>query len=129
VTENVKPPRRIVRRIATGIGFLLLLAAAAGGYWFYFARGVVVSNDARLDGDLVDIAPQISGMLIEVHGEEGAMVRKGEVLFALDRKALTAALAKAAADEKSANIPRHSAALGLRKSGWRRPPNKKPQHP
>ena len=109
MTENVKPPRRIVRRIATGIGFLLLLAAAAGGYWFYFARGVVVSNDARLDGDLVDIAPQISGMLIEVHGEEGAMVRKGEVLFALDRKALTAALAKAAADEKSATADLHMA--------------------
>lgn len=86
-----------------GIGLLLVLAVAAGGYWFYFARGVVTSNDARLDGDLVDIASQISGRLTMVHGEEGATVRTGEILFSLDRKALTAALARAEADEKSAS--------------------------
>jgi membrane fusion protein (multidrug efflux system) len=85
-----------------GIGFLLLLAIAAGGYWFYFVRGIVFSDDARLDGDLVDIAPQISGKLTEVRGAEGARVQAGEVMFVLDRKALTAALAKAEADEKSA---------------------------
>jgi membrane fusion protein, multidrug efflux system len=101
VTDKEKTPRHGLRRIALGIGFLLLLAVAAGGYWFYFMRGLVVSDDARLDGDLVDIAPQISGKLNEVRGVEGARVRAGEVLFVLDREALTAAFAKAEADVKS----------------------------
>jgi membrane fusion protein (multidrug efflux system) len=102
VSDKEKTPRRKGRRIAMGIGFLLLLGMAAGGYWFYFVRGIVFSDDARLDGDLVDMAPQISGRLIEVHGVEGARVRAGEVLFVLEKKALAAALAKAEADEKSA---------------------------
>lgn len=85
-----------------GIGFLLVLAMAAGSYWFFFARGIVSSDDARIDGDLVDIAPQVGGRLTEVRGAEGATVRAGEVLFVLDRNPLTAAMAKAEADEKSA---------------------------
>jgi multidrug resistance efflux pump len=102
VTDKEKTPHHGLRRIAMGIGFPLLLAAAAGGYWFYFARGIVFSDDARLDGDLVDMAPQISGKLTEVRGVEGAKVQAGEVLFVLDREALTAALSKAGADVKSA---------------------------
>jgi membrane fusion protein (multidrug efflux system) len=102
VTDKKKTLRRGVRRIAVGIGFLLFLAAASGGYWFYFIRGVVFSDDARLDGDLVDMAPQISGRLTEVRGKEGARVRAEEILFVLEKRELTAALARAEANEKSA---------------------------
>ncbi len=102
MTDNEKTSRRRLRRIALGIGFLLLLAVAAGGYWFYFLRGVVSTDDARLDGDLVDIAPQISGSLAEVHRAEGARTKAGEILFVLEREALTAALARAEANVKSA---------------------------
>jgi len=102
VENEEKSSSRKIKRILTGVIFLLLLAMAAGGYWFYFVRGLVVSNDARIDGDLLDLAPQIGGRLIEVVGTEGSRIRAGDVLFALDRKALEAALARAEAEEKSA---------------------------
>lgn len=106
--KKITSPRK-TKRIVQGIVFLLLLAVAGGGYWFYFVRGFVVSNDARLDGDLLDMAPQISGRLTEIHGAEGSRVRAGEVLFTLERKTLEAVLARAEADEKSARADQHVA--------------------
>ena len=59
VENEGKTSSRKIKRILTGVIFLLLLAMAASGYWFYFVRGLVSSNDARIDGDLLDLAPQI----------------------------------------------------------------------
>jgi membrane fusion protein (multidrug efflux system) len=61
----------------------------------------VKSDDARIDGDLVDVAPQIGGLLNELNVREGDKVKLGQELFSLDTRALDATLAHAIAEEAS----------------------------
>ena len=63
---------------------------------------MVKSDDARIEGDLVDIAPQIGGVLTELLVREGQPVKKGQELFQLDSDAVEATLAKMEADVGSA---------------------------
>ena len=98
----MKKTSSIGRRILLVSCILVVLAIATGAYWFYFIRGVVYSDDARIDGDLVDLAPEISGRLREVFVREGDQVKKGQVVFVLDRNALEAAVAQAKASLSSA---------------------------
>ncbi len=65
-------------------------------------RGIVFSDDARIDGNLVDIAPQVGGVITQVNFNEGDLVEKDQVMFELDKKLLQAAMTKAEADVVSA---------------------------
>ncbi|MFC1895904.1 HlyD family secretion protein [Thermodesulfobacteriota bacterium] len=103
VTEDKETKsRRGVTTIASAVALLFLMACAGAAYWYFFVRGIVFSDDARFDGDLVDIACQISGKLAEVRVAESDRVQAGQVLFLLEKEALTAALDKAEAEVKSA---------------------------
>ena len=81
------------------LGVLSLVAVALGmaGYWWWFMRGVVSTDDARFNGHLVDIAPEVSGTLVKVAADEGQFVKRGEALFLLDSSVQRAALAQAEA--------------------------------
>ena len=81
--------------------FLVLIALACFIYWFSFIRGTVFSDDARIDGTLIDLSPQISGVLNTVSVQEGDKVQKGQVMFTLDRNLLQASVLKAGADMAS----------------------------
>jgi membrane fusion protein (multidrug efflux system) len=89
-------------QISLAVGILLTLAAAGFIYWLAVVRGTVYSDDARIDGDLVDMAAQVSGTLMEIKVHEGEHVTQGQVLFNLDQRALEASAAKAQADLESA---------------------------
>lgn len=95
MAETMNNNQKGRRKILLAVAFLLLLAFLAALYWFIFMRGVVFSDDARIGGALVDMAPQVGGPLSEVRFREGAQVKKGEVLFILDKSPLQAALEKA----------------------------------
>ncbi len=99
-------PARRGNRILMGVGALTLAAIVAIGYWFFFLRGTVFTDDARLSGHLVDVAPEISGRLIDVAVREGESVRSGDVLFRLDP----------ATEQVSLN--RAEAALDSAKAAW-----------
>ena len=102
MTEKQKISNGGLFRIRLAVGFLLLMALAAVGYWFIFMFGIVSSDDARFDGDLVAIAPQIKGNLLEVRVAEGDKVKSGQILFIIEKEALEVALNKAEAELKSA---------------------------
>lgn len=102
MNEIAKPQNSRWYKIILAVCFLLLLGGAAAGYWYYFMRGIIFSDDARLDGELLDLASQISGTLIDVSVKEGSHVRQGELLFTLDKRPLIAAFEKAKADVESA---------------------------
>ncbi len=86
------------RRILLVSGVLVILALAAGAYWLFFMRGIVYSDDARIGGDLVDLSPQISGVLSKVLVREGDKVQKGQVLFVLEDQLFQASVAEARSD-------------------------------
>ncbi len=88
--------------MAAAFGVLALLAAGSAAYWFYFMRGTVFSDDARIDGNLVDAAPQLGGLLTDVAVREGDSVSRDQLLFKLDARALQAALDRAKAEVSAA---------------------------
>ena len=94
------------QRILAGIAILAVIAACVFGYWLIFMRGIVFTDDARFAGHLVDIAPEISGRLINVAVHEGLLVRKGTVVFRLDPAIPQATLnqAEAALGSARANL-------------------------
>jgi membrane fusion protein (multidrug efflux system) len=83
--------------VLVALGILAALAAGVAGYWYAFMRGTVYTDDARLAGHLVDMAPEISDSLVEVRVREGQFVHRGEVLFILESDLQQAAIAQAQA--------------------------------
>lgn len=96
------------KRIQAGIAVLAVIAVGVLYYWFFFMRGIVFTDDARFAGHLIDVAPEISGRLINVAVHEGLFVHKGAVIFQLDPAIPQAELNKAEAALVSAR-----ASLGL----------------
>ncbi|OIR13625.1 multidrug export protein EmrA [mine drainage metagenome] len=90
------------RRILVGVGVLVALGVGVLAYWFFFMRGIVYTDDARIGGHMVDVAPEVNGTLVSVAVHEGQYVHKGEVVFRLDPAIPQAALNQAEAALKSA---------------------------
>jgi membrane fusion protein (multidrug efflux system) len=102
-TQNeIQNSRSKKNNVIYAAGFLVLVAIACLLYWLVFIRGTVFSNDARIEGTLVDLSPQISGVLKSVSVQEGDHVKKDQLLFALDKGLLEASVARAKADVMSA---------------------------
>lgn len=114
--ENEKKPARKAWRILLALFILLLIFGVAGSYWYVYMRGTVFSDDARIDGDLVDISPQVSGILNKIHVKEGDLVKAGQLLFSLDTKLLATSLAKAQASVLSAKAGLSATQAMYRKS-------------
>lgn len=69
---------------------------------------------ARLEGrQVVEIRPQVSGLITEIRIDEGQKVRKGQTLFVIDQVPYRAALAEAEARVKSAGARLATARLNL----------------
>jgi len=67
---------------------VLLIAAAGGaGYWYMDQRVPVAKPDTYqgyVDGNLLQVGPEISGRIILLSVDEGSSVRAGELLIKLD---------------------------------------------
>jgi multidrug resistance efflux pump len=76
---------------------LLIACALAYGLW----RDYMYSpwtRDGRVRAKVVHIAPDVSGIIREVHVSDNELVRRGDVLFVIDRARFDAALNRADAD-------------------------------
>lgn len=68
---------------------LALLVVGGGGYGvkrYLASMNHVTTDDARIDGRLVKVSPEISGRVTEVRIKEGDAVAAGETLARLDEK-------------------------------------------
>ncbi|MCC2109092.1 MAG: HlyD family secretion protein [Hyphomicrobiales bacterium] len=81
-------PKPQIRKPRNLRGPLLLagpLVAIALGLWAYLAGGrFATTDDAYVKADIVNVANDISGIVVEVDVKEGQDVRKGDLLFRLD---------------------------------------------
>lgn len=84
--NSIPPPNGEVRRrrIMIGVYTVAAIAACVFAYWLLFMKGIVYTDDARFGGHMVDIAPEISGRLIDVTVHEGMFAHKGAVVVRLD---------------------------------------------
>jgi len=88
-----------MKKVARVILTLAIVAAGCiGGYelWDYYMLSPW-TRDARVQADVVDIAPDVSGFVSDLRVRDNQLVRRGDVLFVLDRERYQRALATAQA--------------------------------
>jgi multidrug resistance efflux pump len=73
---------------------VLVSAGCAGGYelWDYYMLSPW-TRDARVQADVVSIAPDVAGFVDDLKVKDNQFVHKGDILFVLDRERYTRALA------------------------------------
>ena len=98
----VKKKRRWIRPVLL-LGVPLLIAA--GALYVYLTGGRYVSTDnAYIQQDVVSISPDVSGRIVEVRVRENQPVKKGDVLFVIDREPYRIALEQANAALAQARV-------------------------
>jgi len=88
------------RRLMTLIVLVILIAAVAYGlYYFLVARFHEATDDAYVNGNVVQITPQVVGTVISVNADDTQTVKVGDPLVVLDP-----ADSKVALDQAEANL-------------------------
>lgn len=86
----------IIAVLAAGIGALC---------WWLSVRSLISTDNAKVNGDLVNISPEVSGKLVELCVAEGQQVQTGQIVARLDDSQYKINLkqAKGALDKAQAN--------------------------
>lgn len=92
---------------------LIVVLGSAGFLYYWRSRGFESTDDAFIDGDIVQIAPRVAGQVIKVHVQDNQHVRKGELLAEIDPRDYETALNKAKAELASALARNAGAQAGL----------------
>jgi membrane fusion protein (multidrug efflux system) len=87
--------RRRLLTIAGGV--FSIIAIAYGAWWFVYSRQFEKTDDAYVQGNLVQITPQVAGMVVSVNADDTDFVKAGQTLVSLDRADAEVALAQAQA--------------------------------
>jgi len=75
----------------------VVVGVAALGYYFLYAQYYIETKDAYVQGDLIRVAPQVSGTVTEIAADETQYVRQGASVVRLDPTDSDVALARAEA--------------------------------
>ena len=84
MAERIALPGRlrvILPAIVLGLGVIVGLYYGID-YWIYTTKHVV-TDDARVKGLMVSVAPKVGGTVQELHVDEGSVVQQGDVLLVL----------------------------------------------
>jgi membrane fusion protein (multidrug efflux system) len=103
------PARRSFQKPALFAGVALLLLG--GGVYFVAHRGIETTDDAQVDGDVINVPARLSAVVKAVHFADNQPVHKGDLLAELDDQPAKARLAQAEAELVSAQASAHAAAL------------------
>jgi len=121
-------PRRRLALIALTAVFILAGGAAAG-WWRLDGRWHTSTDDAYVQGNLVQLTPQIAGIVIRINADDTALVREGDPVVVLDDADTRSALDEAKAGlaqavrrvrQLYANTDALRANVELRRAEWRR---------
>jgi membrane fusion protein, multidrug efflux system len=97
--SSVKNPRRSRRVGFIALGAVVLIGALAyGGYWFFDARFYGSTDDAYVNGDVVQITTEVPGTVLSVNVDDTQPVQAGQKLLELDPADARIAVANAEAD-------------------------------
>lgn len=91
------------------VGVILLIFAIAGSAYWLYARQFESTDDAYIDGDIVQISPKISAYVTKVLVKENQAVKKGDLLVELGTEELEARLEQAKAEFRAAEARRAQA--------------------
>jgi membrane fusion protein (multidrug efflux system) len=91
-----KNPRGLLLRL---LGIVVLLAAIGWALWYFLdGRWYEGTDDAYVNGNVVQITPQVPGTVVSIGADDGDLVHAGDVLVQLDPSDADVALAEAKAN-------------------------------
>jgi membrane fusion protein (multidrug efflux system) len=109
--EKQKPRRRFII-----IGVLALLVVGAALFWWH-STFYENTDDAQVNGHLIQISSRIAGQVIKVDVEENQAVQKGDVLVEIDPKDFQVAVSQAEASLQSAEASYEAARVNVPLTG------------
>ena len=78
---------------------LIVLAAIAWTAWYFLdGRWYESTDDAYVNGNIVQITPRIAGTVTSITADDGDFVKQGQVLVTLDKSDADVGLQRAAAN-------------------------------
>jgi membrane fusion protein, multidrug efflux system len=90
------PPRRKAKPLLI-LTTVLIIAGIIGATLWLLTRGSETTDDAFIDGHIINVSPRISAEVIAVHFTDNQEVKKGDLLVELDPRDFNVALEKAQA--------------------------------
>jgi multidrug resistance efflux pump len=78
--------RKLLRSARAWVLFVLLVIAALVAYYVLSDRHTPFTTDAYVQAYVIQVAPRIEGQVVHVHVRENQPVKKGELLFEIDRR-------------------------------------------
>ncbi|KZC17812.1 MULTISPECIES: HlyD family efflux transporter periplasmic adaptor subunit [unclassified Rhodanobacter] len=99
-TPVVPPPKKNPRGLLLRLlGVVVLLAVAGWAAWYFLeGRWYEGTDDAYVNGNVVQITPQVPGTVVSIGADDGDLVHAGDVLVQLDPSDADVALAEAKAN-------------------------------
>ena len=87
------------RKFLLRLLLLIVLVGAIGfGIWYYtIGRWYEGTDDAYVNGNVVQITPQVAGTVVKINADDGNLVHKGDVLVEIDGSDARIALQQAEA--------------------------------
>jgi len=98
-TAAAQPPKSRRGFLLKALVAVLVIAAIGWGLWYFFeGRWYEDTDDAYVNGNIVQITPQVSGTVITIGADDGDLVHAGDVLVKLDPADADIALQQARAN-------------------------------
>ncbi len=90
--DDKPPPRSLLQRtgLLIGIGIALIVLITVGVLYWLHARQYESTDDAYVDGHIVRLAPQVSGVLTSVLVDDNNIVGPGQLLATVDTRTTSA---------------------------------------
>lgn len=107
------------KRTAIVVAVLVLAAAAVTGYVLLAGTGAsaqALSGSGSIEAPEVSVAPLVSGTIVEAPAVEGALVKKGDVLFRIDDSVMKLQVVQAQAGVNAARAARDQAKKDKKKA-------------
>lgn len=82
--ENKGPVKKKKTALFVTLGVIIICALLIFFYWFIWARFSVSTNSAYVNGNTVEVYPQVTGSITTVNVQETFHVKQGDVLLELD---------------------------------------------
>ncbi len=96
--ENKKPKKKGSKKPLLILGIVLVIAAIGGVSYYLHARNYESTDDAFIDGNVVQVSPKVAGTVTAVHFGDNDRVTKGQLLIEIDPRPFEVALEKARAE-------------------------------
>jgi len=99
-TPNPPAPKKSSRGVMLRVlGIVVLLGIIAWAAWYFLdGRWYEGTDDAYVNGNVVQITPQVPGTVVSIGADDGDLVHAGDVLVQLDPSDADVALAEAKAN-------------------------------